>query len=173
LSISIRNGLGKYKMIGIISDTHDNVPNVIKAAERFKKENVEFVVHCGDVICPLTITFLAGLKVKVVRGNCDGEIEGLKKKIESIDGEYLGEMAEIEHKGKLIGVYHGTDRQRLEGMINSQKYDYILTGHVHKASDEKIGKTRILNPGAHYYKCENKIVLLDAEMDTAEFVEVK
>ena len=41
--------------IGIISDTHDNVVNVKKAADKFKEAKVEFVLHCGDIICPLTI----------------------------------------------------------------------------------------------------------------------
>ena len=35
-------------MIGIISDTHDNVPNIIKAVELFKEKNVEFVGWIKD-----------------------------------------------------------------------------------------------------------------------------
>ena len=159
--------------IGIISDTHDNVVNVKKAADKFKEAKVEFVVHCGDIICPLTITFLAGLKVKTVKGNCDGEVEGLKKKLESINGEYLGETAEFEYKGKLFGAIHGDKKEKLQEMIDSQKYDYLLTGHTHKQRDETIGKTRIINPGAHYYGTENTIAILDAEKDMVQFIELK
>ncbi len=45
--------------------------------------------------------------------------------------------------------------------------------NLHKTRDEKIGKTRVINPGAHYYGCENKVVLLDLEKDNVEFIELK
>lgn len=160
-------------MIGVISDTHDNVVNVKKATEKFKEANVEFVIHCGDVVSPLTLKFFDNLKLKVSKGNCDGEIEGLKKVLQEMGGEWLGEIGELEVKGKNIGVYHGTDQNKLQGMINSKKYDYILTGHTHKQRDETIGKTRIINPGAHYYGSENSIVLLDVEKNVVKFVELR
>ncbi|MBW2992899.1 metallophosphoesterase [Candidatus Woesearchaeota archaeon] len=161
------------KMIGIISDTHDNVVNVKKAVEKFKEADVGFVVHVGDIIAPKTVTFFEGVKLKAVKGNCDGDIKLIKKKLEEIGGEYLGELGEIEYKGKKFGIYHGTDPARVEGMINSGKYDYVLTGHTHIQRDEKIGKTRVINPGAHYYGAENTIVLLDVEKDIAKVVELK
>jgi len=160
-------------MIGIISDTHDNVVNVKKAVKIFEKEKVDFVVHCGDIIAPATIKFFEGVKLKAVKGNCDGDIELIKKRLEESGGEYLGDIGEIEYKGKKIGIYHGTNPVKLEGMINSKKYDYILTGHTHIQRDEQIGKTRVINPGAHYYGAENSIALLDVEKDIVKFIVVK
>ncbi len=160
-------------MIGIISDTHDNVVNVLKAIKIFENANVDFVIHCGDVIAPATIKFLKGIHTKVVKGNCDGEIDHLKSVLEEIKGEYLGEVGKLDLLGKKILIYHGGNQEKLQKFIDPQEYDYILTGHTHKTRDEKIGKTRVINPGAHYYGCENKIVLLDLEKDNAEFIELK
>jgi uncharacterized protein len=158
--------------IGIISDTHDNVANIIKAAGIFTQKKADFVIHCGDIVAPATVAYFKGLKMKFIMGNCDGDIETIRKKIGEIDGEYLGETGEVKAGSRLIGIYHGTDPARLEGMINSGRFDYVLTGHTHKSRDEKIGKTRVINPGAHYYGAENTVAILDTEKDTVEMVKV-
>jgi len=159
-------------MIGIISDTHDNVPNILNALEVFKKKKVSFVLHLGDIIAPATVKYFSGLNIKFIKGNCDGDVENIKRKCEEIGAEYLGEFAEIEVKNKKLALYHGTDKDRLAALISSGKYDYVLHGHDHKKKNQMVGKTRVINPGAHYYKCENTIVLLDIDKDKAEFVEV-
>jgi len=159
-------------MIGVISDTHDNVVNVLKAINIFENANVDFIIHCGDVISPATVGFFKGMHIKVVKGNCDGEINHLKQVLDEIKGEYLGEIGKLDIGGKKILVYHGSDQNKLQEFIDEQKYDYVLTAHTHKTRNEKIGKTRVINPGAHYYGCENKVVLLDLNKDKVEFVEV-
>ena len=160
-------------MIGIISDTHDNVENIQKAVKVFKNKKVEFVIHLGDIIAPASIKFFKGLKVKFIKGNCDGDIEHIQQKAKEIKSEYLGDFAEINIKNKKLALYHGSDPFRLADLIKSQKYDYVLHGHTHESRDEKRGKTRIINPGAHYWGGENKIVLLDIEKDKLEFIKLK
>lgn len=159
-------------MIGIISDTHDNVPNIINAVEVFKKKRVSFVIHLGDIISPASVNFFKGLNMKFIKGNCDGDIDHLKKKCADIGAEFLGDFAMLEIKGKKLALYHGTDQNRLAELIGSGKYDYVLHGHTHKKRDNKINSTRVINPGAHYYKCENTIILLDLDKDKVEFVDV-
>jgi hypothetical protein len=160
-------------MLGIISDTHDNVRNILKAVEIFRQKKVDFVMHLGDIIAPATVKFFNGLNMKFIQGNCDGDVDLLKKRIEEIGGEFLGETAELEIKGKKIFLCHGKDTSKLDNTIQSNKYDYVLHGHTHKNRNEKIGKTRVVNPGAHYYGAENTIVLLDLEKETVEFVDVR
>lgn len=160
-------------MIGVISDTHDNVVNVIKAVKVFENANVDFIIHCGDVIAPATVKYFKGMHTKIVKGNCDGDIEHTKQVLEEIKGEYLGEVGKLDILGKKILVYHGGNQGKLQEFIDKQEYDYVLTGHTHESRDERIGKTRVINPGAHYYGGENKVVLLDLEQDKVEFVELK
>ena len=61
----------------------------------------------------------------------------------------------------------------LNELIRSQKYDYVLYGHTHTKRNDKIGKTRVINPGAHYYTTFVKtIALLDLEKDDVKFVQI-
>jgi predicted phosphodiesterase len=38
--------------IGIISDTHDNMPLIKRACELFNAREVQMVLHCGDYCAP-------------------------------------------------------------------------------------------------------------------------
>ena len=159
-------------MLGIISDTHENEEATKKAVKIFKDKNVEFAVHCGDIISPAMLEHFEGLKMKFVFGNNDGEKTGLGKKSKKFGFEIEDEM-EFGCKGKKFYVYHGTKREKLDAAIKSNKYDYVLTGHTHIKRDEKIGKTRVINPGALFRIYPYTIALLDAEKDKLEFVEVR
>ena len=160
-------------MIGVIADTHDNIPNILNAMEVFKAKKVTFVIHLGDVIAPKTVTYFKGIPMRFIKGNNDGDIEGIKRKCEEIGAEYLGEFAMLNIKGKRIALYHGTDQKRLSELIASGEYQYVLHGHDHRKRFEKINMTRVLNPGGHYYQSENTIALLDFETDKVTFVDVK
>lgn len=160
-------------MIGVISDTHDNVPNVKKAVKLFEEKNVDFAVHLGDIVAPATVKFFEGIKVKFLQGNCDGDIRLIKKRAEDINGQFLGRYSEFSIKNKKIAALHGDDMNALSKIINSGDFDYVLHGHTHQTRNEKIGKTRVINPGAHYFMAENTVVLLDVEKDKVEFVKVR
>ena len=47
-----------------------------------------------------------------------------------------------------------------------------MTGHTHIKRDEKIGKTRVINPGALFRIYPYTIALLDVETDRLEFVKI-
>jgi len=163
-------------MIGLISDTHDNIPNIIKAVEIFKEKNVDFVLHLGDVIAPATIEFFKGLDVRFVKGNCDGDVELLKEKINEINCKFYNVLKKLKYKDKVLMLFHGKPGDELKELISSGRYDYVIHGHTHKKRDEKIGKTRAVNPGAHYLspkQTKHTIAVLDVEKDELEFIEVK
>ena len=160
------------KMLGIISDTHENEEAMKKAAAIFKKRNVDFVVHCGDIISPPMPEHFQGLRMKFVFGNDDGEKNGLINKCKEFGFEEIKEELEFEYKGKKFYVYHGTKAKMLDDAIKSNKYDYVLTGHTHIKRDERIGKTRIINPGALFRAYPYTIALLDVAKDKLEFVEI-
>ncbi len=160
-------------MIGIISDTHENENAVSKAVKIFKEKNAKFVAHCGDIISPPMLEHFEGLSMKFVFGNNDGEKNGLNAKAGELGFEEIAEEKEFEYKGKKFYVYHGTNRSKLEEAIKSNKYNYVLTGHTHIKRDDKIGKTRVINPGALFMVYPYTIALLDVENDNIEFVEIK
>ena len=159
-------------MIGIISDTHENEAAIKKAAAIFKEKNVEFAVHCGDIISPPMLEHFKGLKMKFVYGNNDGERIGLNNKARELGFEEVSDEKEFEYNGKKFYAYHGTKKEKLDSAIKSNKYDYILTGHTHIKKDEKIGKTRVINPGALFRIHPYTIALLDIQKDKLEFVKI-
>jgi uncharacterized protein len=61
--------------VGVISDTHDQIENILKAVELLNQEKVELVVHCGDWVAPFTLKFYHALKcpIKGIFGNNDGD----------------------------------------------------------------------------------------------------
>jgi putative phosphoesterase len=161
-------------MIGIISDTHDNVPNILKAIEIFKKNNVEFVIHCGDIISPGTVKFFEGVRMKFIFGNCDGDRVLIEEKIKEHGWELHGSVMELKINDKTIGVVHGNNPLIWDKMINKD-YDYLIHGHTHTPEDRKLGNMRILCPGGHFLgdgNETNKVIILNLDNDKALFVDV-
>ena len=160
-------------MIGIISDTHENEKAIEKAVKLFKQRNAEFVVHCGDIISPAILDYFKELKTRFVFGNNDGERIGLNAKAKRFGFEEIKDELEFEHEGKKFYVYHGTRKEILENAIKSNKYNYVLTGHTHLKRDQRVGQTRVINPGALFRTKPYTVALLDVQKDKLEFVEVK
>lgn len=160
-------------VVGIISDTHENEPVMKKAVKIFKEKKPDFVVHCGDIVSPPVLENFRGLKMKFVFGNNDGEKEGLNRKAKEFGFEEISDEKEFEYQGKKFYVYHGTKRDILLTAIESQEYDYVLTGHTHIKRNEVIGKTRVINPGALFRAPRYTIAFLDVPTGDVEFVEVR
>jgi putative phosphoesterase len=120
--------------IGIISDTHDDVENVQSAIEIFNTENVKYVIHAGDYVFPGIVLEFEKLDAKLigVLGNNDGERVHLLKNFLTIGGELKGELGEVELDGVIFGIYHGTDEQLKTKLVDSGKYDFVITGHTHR-----------------------------------------
>ena len=160
-------------MIGIISDTHDNIPELIKALEIFKKEGIKDIIHLGDVVAPVTLQHFKGFNLKLIKGNCDGDIPAFNEWMEKIGGEYLGIFGALTLKNKYIALFHGKPPEKLNELIKSNQYDYVLHGHTHIKRDEKVGKTRIINPGTLYLGTKDHyMAILDLEKDKVKFIKL-
>ena len=68
-------------MIGVMSDSHDNVTMIRRAVSLFKDAGCGLVIHAGDFIAPFAARKLAalGCPVKGVFGNSAREKLSLKK----------------------------------------------------------------------------------------------
>ena len=144
--------------IAIISDTHDNLPNLKKAIEWIKKEKIDTLIHCGDVCAPATLREILKVfpgKFFLVFGNVDGDhFRVTKLSYESFPNlKVLGEWGEVEIENKKIAFCHFP--QFAKGLACTQNYDLVFYGHTHKPWEEKIDKCRLVNPGnlaGLYYK---------------------
>ena len=135
--------------IGVISDSHDNVPNIETAIKYFKERGITTVIHCGDVCAPSVMKFIAeqfGDTMHLVYGNVDGDqkkMEELAKNLSTLT--IHGEVGRIEIDNKKIGFVHYP--WEAEKLAESGQYDVIFYGHDHKAWTKKIGDTLLFNPG--------------------------
>ncbi len=164
-------------LVGLISDTHDNLPMIEKAVERLNIENVGLVLHAGDYIAPFTIPKLQKLKAKLIGvfGNNDGDRQLLKKRFnENANMELRGNFAKIEASSLKICLLHGSEEELLKTLIESQSFDVIVHGHTHKAETYKKGKTLIVNPGevCGYLTGKATIALLDTVKKEAKIVQL-
>jgi len=131
--------------LGIIADTHDNMPKIAQAVELFNRERVDLVLHAGDFISPITANEFNKLQAKLVGvfGNNDGDKLYLIKRYQGI-GELYEDYHELELDNKKIVLMH--QPKFLEALIASKKYDLIIYGHTHEI-DLREGPPLVLNPG--------------------------
>jgi uncharacterized protein len=128
--------------IGLLSDTHDNLPNIEKAVKFFNRKKVDFVLHAGDFVAPFTISRLNGLKSawKGVFGNNDGEKSGLMKMSKGMIRESPLRIKLNKKKVTLVHSLNKIDPAK-------EKADLIVYGHTHRPEIlQKYGKLMV-NPG--------------------------
>lgn len=137
--------------IGVLSDTHDQVDQILKAVEILNNEGVELVIHCGDWVAPFTLTFYKKLKapIKGVFGNNDGDrfLHPIRAQAFGINIEYEERVLSLILDGRKIFVYHGDYGEVTDALITCGKYDAVFHGHTHRRVNELVGKTLSLNPG--------------------------
>jgi len=132
-------------IIGIVSDTHDNLGLAEKAVKFFESKECDVVVHCGDMIAPFTAeVFDAGFEFHAVRGNNDGEWN-LKEAVQKF-GYFYNNLAELDFEGLDIAVYHGTSEEIVQGLFGKD-YDYVFRGHTHQKKISEYEGTIEINPG--------------------------
>jgi len=131
--------------LGIIADSHDNMPLIAKAVELFNREEVGLVLHAGDFISPITAKEFKNLKARLIGvfGNNDGDKLLLQRRFQDI-GEIYEDYHELEVAGKKITLMH--QPKFLKALIASSEYDLIVYGHTHRV-DIRQGRPLVVNPG--------------------------
>jgi putative phosphoesterase len=164
-------------LIGIMADTHDNLPLVEKAVQKLNEENVGLVLHAGDYVAGFVILKFKELHAKLIGvfGNNDGDHELLKKRFsENPNLDMHGNFADVTVDGVRIALLHGSDRELLKALIESQSFDVVVHGHSHLAEAYKKGKTLVINPGevCGYLTGKPTISLFDTAKREARQVEL-
>jgi uncharacterized protein len=80
--------------LGIIPDTHDDLPRLKYAIKKFNENGVSYVIHAGDYVFPGVVKQFKHLDGRLmgVLGNNDGEKLGLLKNFQEISGSLHGEF---------------------------------------------------------------------------------
>ncbi len=133
-------------ILGIISDTHDQLDRIHEAIEVFRQEKVGAVIHCGDFIAPFAIKLfeVLGCPFYSVFGNNDGERAGLWRVVGG-----FGELYDPPHiftiakKRILVSHTPPTDAQ----VKSNAPLDYVFFGHTHDAVAKTLNGIPAYNPG--------------------------
>lgn len=136
--------------IAIISDVHDNIPNLKKVLDYCAVNKIEKIICCGDLASIETLEYLndnfSG-EILFTFGNMDNDYlqnyhfknkEFKKTKIFKKEGE-------MEINNRNIGFVHFP--RIAKGLCRSGRYDFVFYGHTHKPWEEVIDNCKMLNPG--------------------------
>lgn len=152
-----------------MSDTHDNLPQIRKAADLFNDRNVAHVIHAGDFTSPFTFRVLKNLKAEFtgVFGNNDGDKLLLHKKS---NGRIFNQPYSFDLSGKKFILMH--EHHVVDALADSGHYDVLVYGHLHRAEVRTRGKTLIINPGetGSWLYGKSTVALLDIEAMKAEII---
>lgn len=158
-------------MIGIMSDSHDNLDAVKKVVRFFKDTNCELVIHAGDFVAPFAAKELGHLlcPVKAVFGNCDGEKKGLEKAIKPF-GEIKEAPFVFSHADRSMLITH--IHVSVDRLAASGRYQAIFFGHTHKPEIRTAHNTLLVNPGetGGWLSGKSTVAVLDPKTWEAEIV---
>ncbi|HAM38299.1 MAG TPA: YfcE family phosphodiesterase [Elusimicrobia bacterium] len=159
-------------LIGIMSDSHDNLNSIKKAVNVFNERKVEIVLHAGDLVSPFTANELEKLKAKFIAvfGNNDGDKPFLMERFKNI-GELHNEPYEFELDGKKIVIMHAP--KFLDELLEDKRYDIVIYGHTHRVDIRK-GTSLIINPGecGGWLYGRSTIAILDTKTLNPEIVDL-
>jgi putative phosphoesterase len=164
-------------LIGAISDSHDNLPQIEKAVQILNEQNVGLVLHAGDYIAGFVIPKFKQLNCQLIGvfGNNDGDHELLKKRFsETTNCTIHDRFAQVTIDGYRIALLHGHETELLNAIIDSEYYDAVINGHSHNKNIERKGKTLVINPGelCGYLTGKPTIAILDTVKNEAKIIEL-
>jgi len=135
--------------IAIVSDTHGNVANFKKAVGWLNKENIQLILHCGDIGNPESLKeSLVDFKGEFfgVFGNMDKDFKILLEEYNKISRVEIKEdiFEKVIDKKKIAFTHFPNEAKKL---AQSGKFDLVFYGHTHRPWEEKVGECRMINPG--------------------------
>ena len=159
-------------LIGILSDTHDEVARTRIAVAQLQSNGAETLVHCGDLACSEIVEICSVLPFYFVFGNHDADaVVELRHAAEEFNSTCLGWGGEFVADGKRIAVVHGHLTMDLKPLLQ-QRPDYLFSGHSHIAQDWMDGCTRRINPGALFRAETYSCAILDTTTNELNFLTV-
>ena len=156
-------------VIGIISDTHGRAERTESAVRMLEDAGAELILHLGDVGSDAVLDRLVDRRVRIVLGNVDPPDLARYATLLEITVDHPTMRLEVD--GRRIGATHGHLSPELDRLV-AEAPDYLLHGHSHVARDERIGSTRVLNPGAVHRAAVRSVAILEPRRDRFEILEL-
>jgi putative phosphoesterase len=156
-------------LLGILSDTHDRLDAAAAGIAVLKAAGAEYFIHCGDVGGEQVLDLLAGLPAAFVWGNTDWDRITLQRYASDLGIQCFGAFGEPALDGKAIAIAHGDDERTVRRVLDGQRHDYLFVGHSHVKADGRVGRVRVINPGALHRAREKTVATLDLASDRLQF----
>ena len=145
--------------MGIIADTHDNLPKIKKAVRFLNRKKVDCLLHAGDYIAPFAArSLLEGLSCDFygVFGNNDGERDGLNRVSQ---GKIKPGPLRVTLDGRGIVLVHDLNSINLA----AEESQVVIFGHTHKPEIRRKDSLILINPGecAGWLSNRSSIAIID------------
>lgn len=158
--------------VGVISDTHDQLPRTRLAVRLLQTEGAEALIHCGDLTGPEIVAACSLLPFYFTFGNHDADrVPCLQRAAREAGATCLDWGGEVVLADRRIAVAHGHLHIDVRRLMARQPH-FLLSGHSHIAADWREGPTRRVNPGALYRADEFTATLIDLGADDVRFLPI-
>ncbi len=158
-------------LIGIMSDTHDDMSAIKRAVDSLNSENVSHVIHAGDLVSPFTFEIFNDLRCgfTAIFGNNDGDKILLKQKS---GGNIHHQPLILTFDEKKVVVVHEPDL--VDALSDSGHFHAVVHGHTHLPGIRKRGDVLIINPGkvARLHKGDSTLAILDTKAMQARIIQI-
>jgi len=167
--------------IGLMSDSHDNLPYIDKALRAFMKRDVEFLLHLGDVVSPIAFMRVVQVPVRVylITGNNDGDVAQLKSIGMKAGATIREKFAVINIEGRRIAAFHGfgdavETLELAKALALSKQFYAVFYGHTHELKVESIDGVLVVNPGevCGYLTGKHTVAIVDLDAKSVEVVDL-
>lgn len=158
-------------LVGIVSDTHDDMDAIRKLVDVFNSAGVSHVLHAGDIVSPFTFEVLDGLKCPFtgIFGNNDGDRLLLKK---NSKGSIHTQPHIVGLEGRNIVMVH--EPLIVDALAESGRFDLVIYGHTHTPEIRRVKNTLVINPGkaARLHKGTATYAMFDLQRMEGRIVEL-
>ena len=157
--------------IGLLSDSHGRADRVAAAMTLLEAQGAELFIHLGDLGDDDVVAAMSGYETRVVFGNCDWDEAELNRACKHHGVHVDHPAGRLEFNDRTLAYTHG-HRPELMDVALAEGVDWLLHGHTHQVRDERIGRTRVINPGALQRAPLYTVALLDTESDRLDVLEL-
>jgi hypothetical protein len=152
-------------LIGVVSDTHNNLKNIELIISLFNNEEVSLVIHTGDICNANSLSQFSKLNCQLigVYGNNDRNENGIKEVAKKENFQFQEPPSLISIKNRKIAVFHEPDF--IDNFLDeNQNIDIVVHGHTHRYRNETEKGILFFNPGesAGMQKGKNAIGIIDS-----------
>jgi predicted phosphodiesterase len=123
------------------------------------------------------LDLFAGLPFHFVFGNNEYDLPAIRSRAKALDLHCHNHFADLSFDNKRFAILHGHDHPLMSRLLRPvpatvKPFDYIIHGHTHVRRDERVGRSRIINPGALHRARTKSLALLDTANDHLTFLEI-